>query len=98
MDIGKAIKAIRKRRGIRQGVLAEAMGMSRTGLYLIESGRRTATKRSVEIASEAMKVPVASIILESITDEDVPNTCRYTFKSLQQPIVDLLEKNWSPHK
>ena len=98
MNIGKAIKSIRKRRGIRQGDLAESMGFTRTGLYLIESGRREASKRTIVLASEALKVPIASIVLESITDEDVPDACRYTFKSLQQQIVDLLEKNWSPHK
>lgn len=98
MDIGKAIKTIRKKRGIKQGELAESMGITRTGLYLIESGRRDVSKKTIQIASKALKVPLSSIILEAITEEDLPSTSIYTYKALQQPIIDLLERNWSPLK
>ena len=54
--IGEVIREARKRRGLTQGELAAQMGVGRTQVVNIESGRFRPSVQSLEEAADALRV------------------------------------------
>src|SRR5690349_21576858 len=69
MDIGKTIRTLRTAAGLSQKDLAARVGLSASGLSLIESGAREPTVTFLKNVSRELGVPVSVLFVES---EEVP--------------------------
>jgi transcriptional regulator with XRE-family HTH domain len=92
MNIGEAIKEMRKRYGISQKELAEGAGISATAVCNIEKGHSFPSKETIKAICDAMDIPVSWLLFSSITEEDVPEEKRAIFNALREPMMKLFEK------
>lgn len=89
MDLGQAIKTLRKMKGISQKQLAEAAGISANALSSIERDEAWPTKTTINLICDALDIPTSCLLFASITEEDVPLHGRSVFRALKQPILEL---------
>lgn len=89
MNIGKAIKYIRKTKGITQTRLAELAGLSANAMCSIENDKAFPNKDTINAISKALNVSVPYLLFASITEEDVPVEKQEIFKALHKPILEL---------
>lgn len=90
MDIGKAIKTLRLKRGYSQKQLASLVDKSETTISLIESGNSIPqTKRIKEICS-ALGVEPVYLLLFALEKEDIPSNKQVLFDTLLVPLRESL--------
>ena len=89
MQIGTAIKRTRERAGMRQNIVAGYIGISQTYLSLIEGNQKEPSFEIITRISEYYKTPLAIMIWNETTEDDVPEDKRGLFKQLK-PLVDSL--------
>lgn len=90
MDLGTAIKEIRKEKGISQKDLAPECGLSVNALYNIEKNITNPPKNTLNKICEALGVPAAYLFFLSITDEDIPEEKKDVFNALYKSSRDVL--------
>lgn len=71
MDLGKAIKVLRKKQGLTQQELATACKLTQATLSQIENGKRPGSSTLKKI-SKALDVPESLIYVIGIEKGDVP--------------------------
>jgi len=104
MNIGTAIRTVRKEQQISQGILAEMIGLSQSSLSLIESGESIPSPKSLAAICRVLRVSPALLYMLGIEESDVPEERRAiytalgsTFKALAMQLLgpeqgELLEK------
>lgn len=97
MDIGKAIKEIRKKRKIPQNELAINCKISQTYLSQIENNKIKPNLSTLEKIGQILGVPIPVILFQSLTDEDVSEKKRELF-NLMSPTIDNFINDKSPFK
>lgn len=90
MDLGLAIKTLRKELGISRIKLAEGSNLSVTALYNIENGLSFPSKETIDRLCTALGVPVSYLLFYSITEADLPEAKRESFRYLQAPMKTFL--------
>jgi transcriptional regulator with XRE-family HTH domain len=90
MNIGTAIKTIRKEKSISQKELAEKCDISVNALSQIEINSSFPQKSTINKICEALSIPVSYLLFFAIDDEDIPEDKRSHFNFLNKPIKDLL--------
>ena len=90
MNIGQAIVTIRKKKHMKQKMLAEKMGMSSNALVALEKGQAWPSAATIGRLSAALDVPQSFILLYAIDDNDIPDTQKDIFKSLLEPLKEYL--------
>ncbi len=75
MNIGEAVKVLRKKRGVTQQELAERSGVTQGFLSLVERGERKPAITFIDQVSRALKVPPQLILL--LACEQHPRARRY---------------------
>lgn len=90
MDIGTAIKVLRKEKGFSQKQLAEICGISVNALSQIEINSTFPQKSNIKKICEALNIPVSYLLFFSISDEDIPDDKKIVFKSLNSAIKSVL--------
>ena len=60
--LGERVRALRMSRGISQGALAEAAGMSQTTLSRLEKGHQCPSLEGVERIAKALGVSIAMVV------------------------------------
>ena len=94
MNIGSAIKLIRKSKNLNQGELANLLAISQTALSQIESGISTPSPRTVKKLCETLDIPEPVIYILGIDTTDVPENRKdmynILFPSAQKIILDIL--------
>ena len=80
MDLGNAIKTLRKHKGISQKDLALRCGISANAICSIENNASFPAKSTFDKICEALDMPSAYIFLFAITDEDIPESKRSIYK------------------
>lgn len=90
MDIGTAIKSLRKEKGLGQKQLAEMCGISVNALSQIEINATFPQKSTIKKICESLKIPVSYLLFFSISDEDIPDDKKIVFKSLNSAIKSVL--------
>lgn len=95
MDLGTAIKTIRKQKGISQKDLAKSCNLSANSMVLIEKNEQTPSKTNLNNICQALNIPPAYLLFFSITDEDMPSTSRELFNALYIPLKNVLLKDIS---
>ncbi|QTX33244.1 helix-turn-helix transcriptional regulator [Aminithiophilus ramosus] len=82
MISGGEIKALRKSRGLSQQELADATGVSRSAVYLWESGTHPPVGKNLQALARALNVSTAYLMGE--TDEPRPRNREESFE-IQAP-------------
>lgn len=90
MDIGNAIKTLRKQKGISQKQLAEICEISVNALCQIENDQTFPHKSTIQKICDALQVPTSYLLFFSISEEDVPENKRGLFKDLSPTMKSLL--------
>ncbi len=89
MNLGTAIKELRKSKGLSQVELAEKANLSQTALSQIEKGKRPGIQTLKNI-STALEVPESLIYVMSIEKEDVPPQKQTLYEKLFPVIKGLV--------
>lgn len=90
MNIGAAIKELRKERGISQKELASKCELSVNAISQIELNKTFPQKGTIQKISETLNLPASYLLFFSITDDDIPEDKRDTFNFLSGAIKKLL--------
>lgn len=72
MNIGIAIRSIRRQLGITQYELAEKCNISQTSLSQIENGIKRPSTRTIKKVCEVLEVPESVIYILGMQETDVP--------------------------
>lgn len=70
MNLGKVFKKFREEKGITQRSLAQALNITPTALYKIESGRNCPKQKTIEAFKMISGYPTARIYIEALGPED----------------------------
>ena len=96
MNIGSTIKDLRKKKGIKQGVFADIIGISGTSLSQIENNNTIPKKSTLEKICNELNVSSELIYLLSIKEEDIPegNRDKYqaTFSGIRNLMIDVFSE------
>ena len=90
MDIGTAIKTLRKEKNISQKKLAEECNISVNALCQIENNVSFPQKSTIRKICTVLGIPTSYLLFFSISDNDVPEDKRVVFNSLNSAIKGLL--------
>lgn len=90
MDIGKAIKTLRLKRGYSQKQLASLVDKSETAISLIESGKSIPQTKRIKEISSALGVEPVYLLLFALEKEDIPIDKRVLFDTLLVPLRESL--------
>lgn len=74
MNIGTAIRSIRRQLGITQYELADKCAISQTSLSQIENGVKRPSTRTIKKVCEVLEVPESVIYILGMQDTDVPDS------------------------
>lgn len=74
MNIGFAIKSIRRKLDISQLELAEKCQLTQTALSQIETGKKRPSQRTLDKICEALDIPQSIIYIVAMEDTDVSPT------------------------
>ncbi|MCV2486961.1 helix-turn-helix domain-containing protein [Flavobacterium sp. SH_e] len=90
MNIGNAIKLLRKEKKMGQRDLAEKCDISINALSQIEINASFPQKSTIEKICKALDIPVSYLLFFSITDEDIPLEKQEIFNMLSKTIKTVL--------
>ncbi len=91
MNIGAAVKSLRKERGLGQKELAEKCNISVNALSQIETNITFPHKKTIDNLCSALNIPVSYLLFFSIGDEDVPYEKREAFNYLNNAVKNVLK-------
>jgi transcriptional regulator with XRE-family HTH domain len=95
MNIGSAIKTLRKERGLGQKELAQKCGLSVNALSQIETNSSFPHKSNLDAIARALEVPLSYLIFFSVTDSDVPEDRKEVFNTLNTALKKILSDSIS---
>ena len=90
MDLGNAIKTLRKQKKITQKQLAELCEISTNALCSIETGQSFPSKTTISKICASLNVPESYLLLFSITEDDIPEGKRILYRTLCEPLKEEL--------
>jgi len=90
MDIGNAVKTLRKVKGITQRELAQKCDISVNALCQIEKNVTFPHKNTIQKLCDVLQIPTSYLLFFSISEEDIPEEKRGLFKSLTPTIKAIL--------
>ncbi len=88
MDLGNAIKTLRKQKRITQKQLAELSEISTNALCSIETGQSFPSKATISKICSSLKIPESYLLLFSITEDDIPEDKRVLYRALAEPLKE----------
>ncbi len=89
MNIGLAIRSIRRQLDITQYELADKCNISQTSLSQIENGVKRPSTRTIKKVCEVLDVPESIIYILGMQDTDVPNSRKDVYEMLFPSIKNL---------
>jgi len=89
MNIGSAIKSIRKKLGIPQWELAEKCSLSQTSLSQIENNIKRPSPKTLEKICNVLDVPESIIYIVAMEDVDIPESKKKAYKLIYPSIKSL---------
>ena len=90
MDLGNAIKSLRKEMKISRKELAARSSISVTALYNIVNNLSFPSNATINGICSALSIPVSYLMFYSLTEEDVPEDKREFFKVIVEPVKAFL--------
>lgn len=91
MNLGRTIKTFRKRKGIRQGDLANACSITQSYLSNIEGNHREPTLTTLQSICTELDVPMPVLFFLAMDEEDVNADRRELFNSIGPTMQQALE-------
>lgn len=92
MNIGKAIKLCRNRKGLTQAQLAELSAVSTSHLSMIEKGTRDPSLSTVNNISHALGIPVSVLTFLAADPEELAGIERDLAEKLSLAALELISK------
>ena len=89
MKIGQSIKKVRKLKGFNQGKFSKAIGVTQSYLSLIENDKKKPSLDLLDRISKVVEVPVQFIVWFSVSESDVPEHKKETYRTLK-PVLDTI--------
>lgn len=89
MNIGSAIKSIRKKLAITQYELAEKCDLSQTSLSQIETGIKRPSQRTITKVCSVLDIPESIIYIVAMQESDVPASKRGVYELVYPSIKSL---------
>ncbi len=89
MNIGSAIKSIRKKLSITQYELAEKCDLSQTSLSQIETGIKRPSQRTIAKVCNVLDIPESIIYIVAMQETDVPPSKRGVYELVYPSIKSL---------
>ncbi len=83
MNVGDAIKNLRKNKGLSQKDLAQKCGLSANAMCSIEKNEAFPSRDSIDRICKALEIPTSYLMFFSVTDEDIPAEKRVAFKAMK---------------
>ena len=96
MNIGSAIKSIRKKLGIPQWDLAEKCGLSQTSLSQIENNQKRPSPKTVAKLCSVLEIPESIIYIVAMEDVDVPDSKKRAYQLIYPSIKNLAMQMVNP--
>lgn len=90
MNLGTTIQMLRWEHGLTQKDLATLVGISVNALSLIETNETFPKKETIKLICKGLGVPVAYLLLCTISDEDVPEDRLIPFSLISKAMKELL--------
>jgi transcriptional regulator with XRE-family HTH domain len=90
MNIGNAIKDLRKQKGLKQTDFADQCGLSQSYLSSIEKGRKEPTLSILKQIANALSIPMPVLVFFSLDHEDIAESKQEAFKMLEPSIKGLI--------
>ena len=87
MNVGDAIKNIRKNKGLTQKELAQRCGLSANAMCSIEKNESIPTRESIDKICKALDIPMSYLLFFSVTEEELPVEKRTAFKALKAVLM-----------
>lgn len=91
MDIGNTIRELRRKKGLKQGELADKSDISQAYLSKIENNSKEPTITSLKAIALSLEVPLPILFFHSLTPEDIDPDKREAFKILLPSIKGMVE-------
>jgi len=82
MNVGIAIRSIRRKIGITQYELAERCNLSQTSLSQIENGIKRPSERTIKKVCEVLDIPESVIYILGMQETDVPTSRKNVYNML----------------
>ena len=92
MDLGTAIKNIRKTRGQTQIEFASSCGITQTYLSQIESNSKQPLLSTLEDISNRLNVPLPILFFLSLDENDINPEKKEAFELLNAPVKRLIDE------
>jgi transcriptional regulator with XRE-family HTH domain len=89
MNLGLAVKTLRKNKGLTQGNFCEMVGITQSYLSQVENGNKEPSIDVVKKIADALGTPMPVLFWFTLTEEDVDESKVEVFKLLK-PSVDSL--------
>ena len=90
MEIGTAIKHLRKNKGLTQKVLAEMCDVSANAMNQIENNPSFPHKNTIDKICDVLEIPVSYLLFFSISEDDIPDEKKIVFNSLNDAVKSVL--------
>jgi transcriptional regulator with XRE-family HTH domain len=90
MNLGNTISQLREKKGIRQGQLAEKLGISQTYLSQIENNKKLPNISLLETIGASLATPLPFLFFLSLDEKDIPERNRGRFEKLNPLIKDFI--------
>ncbi len=90
MEIGTAIREIRKSKSITQKELAVKCNLSNNSITQIELNNTFPKKDTIKKICKALKIPTAFLLFYSLTEKDIPKNKREIYRILTPLIKKLI--------
>ena len=89
MNLGNAIKTVRKNKGLKQKQFCELIGITQSYLSGIENGNKKPSIDVLEKIAETVNIPIPVLFWFTVSEDDVNERKLEMFKLLK-PSVDKL--------
>jgi len=92
MNLGQAIKDVRRIKGLNQGELAKAIGLTQTSVSQIEGNKKQPSQSTMKKICDALDTPQPLMYLMATEETDVPVSKRKLYKLLYPTIKSMIEQ------
>lgn len=92
MNIGQAIKEVRKNKDLSQGELAALIPLSQTSLSQIESGIKTPSTATVKKICAVLEISEPLLYVMATDEADIPEDKRELFRILFPSIKGMINQ------
>jgi len=92
MDLGLAIKLMRKQKGLKQKHFAELCSITPSYLSQIENNNKEPNLSTLKIISEKLKTPLPILFFLSLDNDDIEPEKKEAFKIIAPSIKSLVNQ------